>query len=76
MNIDLKKYGLKEVKFSELADGDEFNKVSDFGLSHPPEFYRRKLAKDNVVYVDGTSMAMPETVELYLKKNPIVFVKA
>ncbi len=78
MNIDLKKHGLKKVKFSELIDGDEFNIPNDFGprRTNPPEFYRRKLVGENVIYADGTPMALPEIVTDYARIDKIVFVKA
>ena len=77
MNIDFKKYGLKEIKFSELADGDEFNILNDFDSQrmNPPEFYRRKLVGENVIYVDGMRMMLPETTADFTK-NEMVFVEA
>ena len=78
MNIDLEKHGLKEVKFSELIDGDEFNIPVDFSPNrrNPPEFYRRKLVGGNVIFADGKPMALPETVTDYVGFDKIVFVKA
>ena len=78
MNIDLKKHGLKEIKFSELIDGEEFNFPDDFS-SHrmnPPEFYRRKLVGKDVIYADGTPMALSEVAAEYLEADETVFVKA
>jgi len=78
MNIDLEKHGLKEVKFSELIDGDEFNIPVDFSPNrrNPPEFYRRKLVGENVIFADGKPMGLHETVTDYVGFDKIVFVKA
>lgn len=75
--IDLKKYGLKEIKFSELIDGDEFNTANDFSLQrmNPPEFYKRKIAGKNIIYADGTPTACSETVAEFLTYDMTVFVK-
>ncbi len=78
MNIDLKKYGLKEIKFSELVDGDEFQIIDDFNplLGYPPEFFKRKLNNKMIVFADGMPMfGDPETTADY-SSDKIVFVKA
>ncbi len=77
MNIDLEKYGLKAVKFNELIDGDEFNVLEDFDpvRMNPPEYYQRKLVGKDVIYADGTPMALPEVAANYLKVDETVFVK-
>ncbi|KKM66144.1 hypothetical protein LCGC14_1484070 [marine sediment metagenome] len=78
MNIDLEKHGLKEVKFSELIDGDEFNIPVDFSPNrrNPPEFYRRKLVGGNVIFADGKPMALSEVAAEYLEADETVFIKA
>ena len=77
IDIDLETYGLKEIKFSELADGDEFNIAADFQSVHihEPEFYRRKLQGIYVVYADGSLMLFDETVADY-SVDQTVFIKA
>lgn len=80
MNIDLKKHGLKEIKFADLVDGEEFNIPNDFNPSrtNPPEFYRRKLVGQNIIFADGSPMAYPEDVSMYTAENDddIVFIEA
>ncbi len=74
----LEEHGLKEIKFSELTDGEEFNIPNDFcpPRQNPPEFYRRKLVGSSIVYADGMPMFLPEDVTLYVDEgDDIVFVK-
>ena len=77
MNIDLEKYGLKEAKFADLIDGEEFNIPADVGCLHNFDFYRRKLVGDKVIYANGSPMAIPENVTMYTEENgnDLVFVK-
>lgn len=75
----LDKHGLKQIKFSDLIDGEEFNIPEDF---HPelgclPEHFRRKLVGQNVIYADGKPMCIPEDVSIYPEngRDDIVYVR-
>ena len=74
----LKKYGLKAVKFSKLTNGDEFNMPCDFDSSmlNNFTFYRRKLVDGEIIFADGTPMAKPRTANDFSKNYKMVFVKA
>lgn len=78
VKIDLKKHGLKKIRFTKLHDGDEFNIASDFHpmMSFPYTFYCRKLVGDIIEFADGQPMGKLRTATDFAKDNKIVFVKA
>ena len=74
----LKKYGLKAVKFSKLTNGDEFNIPVDFDnfMTFSYDYYRRKLVGDTIEFADGQPMSQLQTAAAFAKDYKVVFVKA